>query len=259
MSATAAAAVAAPVVSLQSYLTPTATRIRTVGFRLIKLMTGLTGQVLSHADVEHLALTAAFEGFLELGGVPEAPESFDWPGHATSLEKRGLLWLKRETLGRQSEFGDVATRLSPRKTGAFVDTYRWSAWKHVTFSPHNQMPGTSHIGSELRSMACAERLEYLEPTAQDAAIDAPDLSAFLRDLASVLDAQSFQWLVERFRDGVSQTEQIARFIAATPSYQGEGGQKRAEDYINKKVSRARKRAAAVLGDRWAAVAREVTA
>lgn len=252
MSVATAAATAGPA-TLEALLAPTALRIRTVGFRLIKLMTSLTGQHLAPEDIQHLALTAAFEGFLELGGNPETPDTFDWDGSTTALEKRGLLWLKRETLGRNSEFGDVATRLSPRKTGAFVEAYRWTAWQYAAFEqPGRRSAVTAFSGGVVR-------LEYPQPLPQDTAFETPDLSTFLTDLAAVLDTQSFQWLVERFRDGVTQNEQIARLVAETPSYQTEGGWKRAENYVNKKVSRARKRAAAVLGDRWATVAREVSA
>lgn len=233
--------------SLEARLVPVAHRIRTVGFRLIKVMTKLTGVMLTPDEVQHLSLTAAFEAYLELGGDPERPTEFDFAGRAQELEKAGLRWLKRETVGRNTEFGDITTRLSSRKMTAFVESYRWSAWAYATTEARSSEPK-------------AERpLEYAAPVEQERAMMASQIHAFSDDLKAVLDPQSYQWLIERFRDDVTQTEQIDRFIAANPSYQDATGRLRAENYINQKVSRARRRAAAMLADKWATTAREVGA
>lgn len=231
--------------TLEQRLTPTAVRIRTVGFKLIRLMTNLTGNMLTAEDVRHLTLTAAFEAFLELGGDPANPDTFAWDDKSLLLERRGLLWLKRETLGRGSEFGDISSRLTVRKGFAFVEGSRWDAWLYIqsTVAACRPQSGTN---------------EYIREVDQERDLRETNFVDFLEDLRDVLDAQVFQWLVERYRDDVSQQVQVDRFVAATPAYQDAGGRKRAEDYINKRVSRARKRAAALLADKWAETAKDVT-
>lgn len=234
---------------LTAHLTPAANRVRVLGNKLLRVMTQLTGEVLAPADAQHLALSAAFEAFLDLGGDVDAPQTFDWSGREDELIKRGLLNLKRETLRGDSEFSDISARLTNRRNAAFVDGYRWSAWE----GPMTLTNATSTGKSSTTALP-----EYSTELTTDRQFTEEKVASFEEDLREVLDAQSFQWLVERHRDEVSQYEQIDRFVAANPEYAGPAGRKRAEAYINKKVSRARQRAAALLADKWSGIAQDVT-
>jgi hypothetical protein len=207
--------------------------------------------MMTHQDIDHLTFCAAFEAFLELGGNPEAPEAFDWNNQTKDLEKRGLLWLRRETIGRKTEFGEIATRVAPRKNSAFIEGYRWSAWTHQEpqYADHHD---TRHGPQAV--------LEYVQFPEQERNMREEEVSKFEADLRLVVtDAQALQWLLERFRDGISQNDQIERFVAQNPSYQGPGGRLRAEGYISKKISRARQRASTLLASKWKDLAHEVAA
>lgn len=231
---------------LVSSLAPVGKRIKTVGFKLIKRMTRLTGHMMTHQDIDHLTFSAAFEAFLELGGSPEAPEAFDWDANQKDLEKKGLLWLRRETIGRKTEFGEIATRMSTRLNSAFLEGYRWSAWSYQS-SVSGKHDTAKH-----------PTLDYVAPTPQDTLLLHNEVDAFETDLrGAIQDEQALQWVLERFRDGVSQKEQIESFVTLNPKYQGPGGRTRAEAYIHKKISRARQRAAALLAPKWQELAREV--
>lgn len=234
---------------LVSSLLPIGKRIKAVGFKHIKRMTRLTGHMMTHQDVDHLALSAAFEAFLELGGDPNNPQAFNWNANSKALEKRGLLWLRRETIGRKTEFGDISTRVAARLNSAFVEGYRWSAWTYQSVNDKN-FTGEKHKGYN--------PLEYVAYTDQETTMIAHDVEKFVDDLKfAVEDEQALTWLLERFRDGVNQNEQIDRLVAQTPKYQGPGGRAKAEAYIHKKISRARQRAAALLAPKWQDLAREV--
>lgn len=230
-----------------------AEQIRTVGFKLIKLMSNLTGTMLSQEDVRHYALSAAFDAFIELGGDPNQPNDFAWDDAdcAEALVKTGLTCMRRELIGRKTEFGDVATRLTQRKDGAFVDRYQWTAWE-TTFPVPERRKGRGTI-------AAMEMSEYMVATEQERRLEEQELFTFEDDLRQALadDEEAFQWLVERHRDGVPQDEQIDRFVAQHPAYQGTGGRRRAENYINQRISRARKKAARRLRRKWEVFALEV--
>lgn len=232
---------------LTDLLTPTAIRIRTVGFKLVKLMTKLTGNMLTKEDVQHFVLSAAFEAFLDLGGNPDQPNDFDWPGNTLALEKRGLRWLRREVVGRQSEFGEVTARLKNRKNTAFVDCYRWTAWTYENFNSSRAVTHNS-VGFEYTTVSDAER-----------SLQEEEVGSFITDLKGALDEREFRWLIERYIEGVPQSVQIDRVVAENPEYQLPNGRKRAEGFLNVAIWRARERAKAVLGAKWREVAQDVTA
>jgi hypothetical protein len=235
---------------LVSSLAPVGKRIKTVGFKHVKRMTRLTGHMMTHQDIDHLTFSAAFEAFLELGGNPDKPEEFDWNGRTKDLEKRGLLWLRRETIGRKTEFGEIATRVATRLNSAFVEGYRWSAWSYQPSGGESTGTGKGH--------GRASALEYVAPIPQETMLIEQELEGFESDLRGVIeDEQALKWVLERFRDGVSQNEQIERFVEVNPKYQGPGGRQRAEAYIHKKISRARQRASILLEEKWHDLAREV--
>lgn len=232
---------------LTSLLTPSSIRIRTVGFKLVKLMTKLTGNMLTKDDVQHFVLSAAFEAFLDLGGNPDAPEAFDWAANELTLEKRGLRWLRKEVVGRKSEFGEVTARLKNRKNSAFVDCYRWTAWTYENFNSSRAIAHNT-VG-----------FEYTVPSDADKALQEEEVGMFVDDLKKTLNEREFQWLIERYVEGLPQSVQIDRLVSENPEYQTADGRKRAEGFLNVAIWRARERAKAVLGDKWREIAKDVAA
>lgn len=240
--------------SLETYLAPSATHIRKVGFNLVRLMSGLTHEMLSRNDLTHLSMLAAFHAFIDLGGDPEHPDDFDWSAKRGELETTGLAWLRKDTIGRGSDFSDITKRFASRLSAAFVDTYRWSAWKFLS-------PGLKPEGQGSSSHSVSKRfaLEYLEPSEAECELQAEEVHSFVDALREVTDPQTFQWLVERHRDGVSQETQVDQFIAEHPEYAGETGRVRARNYIDQRISRARRKAADRLDPSWARLAQDVAA
>lgn len=246
-------AVAVP--CLTDFLAPVSERIRQLCAKtLLRTMAKLTGEPLEQSDYRHHADTAAFEAFIDLGGNVDDPAGFDFEGQYDALVARAMKHLRRELVGRESVFGDIHMRQSARQNRAIVDGDSWSAWKYAGVEETEYVDGAL-LGSANDVTEQDRHLYELELRRMDAI------------LRSKLTANEYRWLIERDRDGVSQDVQIATLVEAdrlgqikrhgnSKGYQGPDGRKRAETYINTTVTRARQKAAAILGQEWQGLLQE---
>jgi hypothetical protein len=264
------AAPAALLSTTDARLQQVAERVRTLGFRIVRLNTSLTGEHLSQTEFRHHAEAALWETFQALGGDWDQPDTFPWDRDVTDgaqqlpmteyLTRRTVKRLRAILIGRDTTYGDTAIRMASRKNRVMVDQYQWSAWRYATAlgasggRTTRQQPGT--VESQLSVVT-----EYEAPTPQDERLEQRELLTLPEQLRQALSPREFKWLVERVIHGRPESEQIAELQAENAKYQGEGGYGRAQNLINVTVHRAKAKARKALGGEasaWADLARAIT-
>jgi hypothetical protein len=193
-------------------------------------------------DVHHLILSALFEAYLELGGDADRPDLFEWEKNRGALVHAGVRWLRRELLGRSSQAYLMHRNLKVRKDAHMLDEYRWNAWDNIADVSHRHSARVS---------------TYLAPPEAEKVLFDESVEPFAGELARVLSPTAYRLIVERYRDGIPVSEQVKWVQQAFPKYEGDF--KRTSNFIDKTISRARKKAATALKNHWAVVAREVEA
>lgn len=216
----------------------------------------------ARADYAQYAQTAAFLAFVGLDGDPDAPEAFDWAGQAERLRKETIRELKRALFGRESDIWDAACRDSARRDGAAVEGVRWSAWDQEPGAPLARGWGMSsgnapsdRDGHSVGGDRFQQRAVYA--ARRDEAELAERLQRLLPVLRDVLAPEQYRILVGYYLDDKSQHALAAELVATNAAYQGPGGHARAVNRVNSALSKARKNAAARLGQEWRELAREV--
>jgi hypothetical protein len=232
--------------ALLAYLAPVVERAGQLCFRIMRDAERLTGDEMARAEYRHHVAASAVLAYVDLGGDCDAPDAFDWDAAREALLSRTMAHLRATIVGKASDFRDVQNRCTPRREVALDPAAQWTQWR-VGGEDRRALRRRSLLGGNLRGGDAAAD----EALAEEALADLPAA------LAGVLSPTEWTWVVERYRDGVPQTAQIAALVARDPRYQGEGGAARAENRINVAVHRAKRKARERLGARWAALAAEV--
>jgi hypothetical protein len=170
----------------------------------------------------HYGTTAAFMAFVELGGSPDDPDTFDWS--SPKLRTLALKTLQQLTIGSKSDVYDYMRRGRIRRNGADVAELSWSLWQTSTYDSAN-VP------------------DYREQ--------------LIGDLSKVLNHNEVTWLVGKYCDRRSTAELAKDLIAKDPRYQTEDGLVRAVRKIDTAIHRAKRKARQSLDPRWQFLAQEV--
>lgn len=192
------------------------------------------GEHVDDREFQCYSETAAFLAFDELGGDRDDPDAFDWDGLRTELLARTQKGLRK--LLRSSDQNDDEERNRSRRRieRAPVEEYQWDGWTQGTGDPAIDA-ARSHTGECLPE--------------QERVLQEQELQALGEALAGVLSASDVDLLTKHYFEGKSQRE-----LAAEEAGLREGEvDPKAENRINMRISRARKRAAERLPDFWRAV------
>jgi hypothetical protein len=213
---------------------------------LFKLQARVTGGKVARTDRAHLAMVAVFEAFLELGGDPENPDAFFWEDDAHLLEHWALLFMRREVIGRNSITSLYFRDSIRRKDGHCVDQYRWDAWQNIAAWRQKKLTTKGVFPSNDVHLYAPERDLFQK-----------GLADFRAELKEVVSPFAYRLIVERYYENVPVADQVRWVEELYPQYKND--YKRACNFIDKTISRAKKKAALALEAKWGEVARAVGA
>lgn len=232
--------------TFEERLTVLGQRARRVAARYFQYARRGTNNMISDAEWHQHGLAAAYLAFVECGGDPDAPDTFNWDN--PQLLPITLKHLRAAILGQGSDFIDIHQRNQARKTGACNDSLAWDAWRAGV----EQSPKGKHTDSPAPITG-----EYYAHDAFDQAPREYTAESLMWALAKVLKPQEVFWLIRRYRDNVPQDALAKELCERDQRYQDDTGHARAINYINVTIHRAKKRAQRALGSKWQALALEV--
>jgi DNA-directed RNA polymerase specialized sigma24 family protein len=209
------------------------------------------GEAVDKAEFITYSETAAYLAFIELGGQPECPESFEWQGRRTELLRATQRELRKILKGADQGFDDARLRSRHRPDRASVQEFQWSSWARL---PHTK--GIDRIHHGRRSIEDDTGREYVAVAPScDTSTISHELDVALQQLSAVmaeeLSESELALLTEHYFEGRSQCE-LARELAATsPLYAGKpDGEARAYNAVMVKTHRARRKLKTILGEPW---------
>jgi hypothetical protein len=205
--------------TLYERLAPVASEMRARAWSLAKAIWSLEGGHLSKDDFVALSESAAFLAYTSAGGDVDDPDSFDWDTKGPGLVRLGLSFFRTD-LGINQEDAAIRRAHLVRKDGHCVDELAWDLWS-LTDAPQE---------SAFRDSMLAQ----LEPL-----------------IAERLGAQTARLVCDHYFRGVPQRELALALVAQGMTHT------KAEQVVNKAMSRARQKLRTMLPPEWVAVTREV--